>query len=172
MQTLEYVSCTTDEQLRNIAVLADQIWHECYRKILPPEQIDYMVEKFQSLEALRQQVENGTNYFVIEIDGLPVGYYAFETRNDDKLYGKDYLFISKVYLLADIRHKGFASLILKQIRKYARANGFELIKLHVNRKNEHAISVWKHKGMRMIDELNDDIGGGFIAEDYVFGKMI
>ncbi|SDA21227.1 Acetyltransferase (GNAT) family protein [Ruminococcus sp. YE71] len=172
MQTLEYKKCTTDEHLRTVAVLADQIWHECYRKILPAQQIDYMVRTLQSFESLKEQLENGTEYYMIEIDGLPVGYYAFEKRSDDVLYGKDYLFISKMYLLADIRHKGFASLILKQIRKYARANGFELIKLYVNRKNEHAISVYKHKGMRLIDELDRDIGEGFVAEDYIFGKMI
>ncbi len=172
MQTLEYKQCTSEEQLRSVALLADQIWHECYRKMLSAEQIDYMIEKFQSLEAIREQVKSGTQYYVIEIDGLPVGYYAFEIRNDDALYGKDYVFISKIYLLADIRHKGFASLMLKQIRKFARSNGYELIKLNVNRSNEHAISVYKHKGMRIINELNTDIGGGFICEDYVLGKMI
>lgn len=172
MQTLEYIACTTDEHLRSVALLADQIWHECYRKIISAEQIDYMVNNFQSLDSLREQVKNGTEYYMIAIDGLPVGYYAFERRSDDKLYGKEYLFVSKIYLLADIRHKGFASLMFKQIHKYARKNGLELIKLHVNRNNEHAISVYKHKGMRIINELDTDIGGGFVCEDYVLGKMI
>ena len=31
---------------RKIAVLADEIWHECYGELLGQGQVDYMVEKF------------------------------------------------------------------------------------------------------------------------------
>lgn len=172
LSTLEYKLYTTDAQLKVLEKLAANIWNECYKGIFPPEQLEYMVKKYQSFEALREQIDSGTVYFVVEIDKVPVGYYAFERRNDDKLYGKEYLFISKIYLRADIRHKGIATLMLKQIRKYARKNGLELIKLYVNRKNAHAISVFSHTGMRIINELDRDIGEGFTAEDYLMGKMV
>lgn len=172
LKTLAYKLYTTNEQLTALAELAQKIWTECYSNIYPADQIEYMLQKYQSFEVLRSQVDSGTLYFVVEIDDLPVGYYAFEIRNDDKLYGKEYLFISKIYLMSDIRHKGIASLMLKQIRKYARKNGLELIKLYVNRKNAHAISVFRHVGMIVINDIDRDLGDGYIAEDHIMGKMV
>ena len=172
LTTLDYKLYTTDEQIETLSKLAETIWHECYSKILSNEQIEYMLTVEQSPESLKEQIQNGTSYYVIEIDHTPVGYYAYELRNDDALYGKEYIFISKMYLRADIRHKGLASLIMKQLRKYARKNGLEYFKLYVNRKNEHAISVYKHKGLRIISEIDRDLGNGFTAEDYIMGKMV
>ena len=44
-------------ELRLVAELADRIWHECFVDIISEGQIDYMVKKFQSLEAMIRQVE-------------------------------------------------------------------------------------------------------------------
>ena len=38
-------------ELRAVANLADEIWHECFPGIISEGQIDYMVEKFQSSTA-------------------------------------------------------------------------------------------------------------------------
>lgn len=46
IKKVEYFS-----EIRQIAELADNIWHECFVGIISKGQIDYMVEKFQSLNA-------------------------------------------------------------------------------------------------------------------------
>ena len=49
-----------DSDLKSIAALADVIWHEHFKTILSPEQIDYMVARFQSYEAIKEAVsDNG-----------------------------------------------------------------------------------------------------------------
>ena len=47
-----------------MAQLADEIWHEHYQNILSPEQIDYMVERYQSVQAITEQLEQGYHYLL------------------------------------------------------------------------------------------------------------
>ena len=47
-----------DDDIKKIADLAEIIWHEYFSSLLSPEQIDYMVEKFQSYKAISEAVNN------------------------------------------------------------------------------------------------------------------
>lgn len=42
---------TDSTELKEIAELAEKIWHECFTGIITTEQINYMVEKYQSYKA-------------------------------------------------------------------------------------------------------------------------
>lgn len=46
------------QNIKELASLAYAIWHEYWTCILSPEQIDYMVENFQSEQAINKQIEN------------------------------------------------------------------------------------------------------------------
>ena len=56
-------------QIRELADLASEIWHEYWPCILSEKQIEYMVDKFQSEKAIEKQIkdENYTYYFIITI---------------------------------------------------------------------------------------------------------
>ena len=45
---LEFEKIETEKQIQDLATLANEIWHEYFICIITEEQIDYMVEKFQS----------------------------------------------------------------------------------------------------------------------------
>ena len=49
----------TDTEIETLAALADEIWHEFFPGIISDAQVDYMVEKFQSAPAMRQQIAEG-----------------------------------------------------------------------------------------------------------------
>ena len=53
-----------NNQIKELAGLASAIWHEYWTCLLSPEQIDYMVENFQSEKAIKHQIEN-ENYTLI-----------------------------------------------------------------------------------------------------------
>ena len=76
--------------IKELASLASSIWHEYWTCILTPEQIDYMVENFQSEKAIKNQIENEnyTYYFIIK-DGAKAGYFGISDK-------KEYLFLSKL----------------------------------------------------------------------------
>ena len=170
VRIIEY---TEDAQLERLAQLASEIWHECYADIISDRQIDYMTEKFQSAEAMKEQIESeGYRYFVLEIDGVPSGYSGLVRRPGEGLEPEEIMFLSKFYLRRELRGKGFASQMFREVKRFTRRSGLELIKLTVNRNNVHAINVYKHFGMRNLEEKVTDIGSGFVMDDYIFGIMV
>lgn len=146
------------ENIKELANLASKIWHEYWPIILTDEQIDYMVEKFQSEKAIKQQItnENYTYYFIRE-NGENVGYFGISDKGD-------YLFLSKLYIYGSHRHKGLGSKAFEKIKQIA--NG-KKIQLTVNKYNEHTISAYKKWGFKVTDSVVTDIGNGFVMDDYI-----
>ena len=56
--TLEPVS--TQSQIDTLCAIAKTVWHETYDDLLPPGQPDYMIEKFQSDHAVKEQMAGKT----------------------------------------------------------------------------------------------------------------
>ena len=52
-------------QILAIVRLAQEIWTQHYTPILAPNQVPYMLAKFQSLSAITNQIEQGHFYFLI-----------------------------------------------------------------------------------------------------------
>lgn len=147
-----------------LAELASEIWHEFFPCILSPEQIDYMVEKFQSRPAMEKQMAEGYEYYFINSeDGAHLGYLGICEEGER-------LFLSKLYLKKECRGKGLASLAFDFIDGLCGERGLKELYLTVNRHNEGAIAVYKAKGMKVIREQVCDIGRGFVMDDYVFSK--
>ena len=69
IQTFHIQSAKTDEQIKDIANLAEIIWNQHFTPIIGKEQVDYMVEKFQSYPAIKNQItKDGYEYFEIFCD--------------------------------------------------------------------------------------------------------
>ena len=163
MPELRFVS---EEEIPSVAELASGIWHEYFPIILSDEQIDYMVERFQSSDAMLEQVhEKGYHYaYITEGDDI-LGYTAVCPRGDC-------LFLSKLYLKKENRGKGLGSASLQLIFQYARENGFRSVCLTVNKHNDKAISAYRRNGMEVIHSICTDIGDGFVMDDYVMEKVL
>ena len=96
-----FVPVTEERGIRQAAVLAEEIWQEHYADILTPEQVRYMVDRFQSSQAIQAHLREGVQYRLIETGGLPQGYMAYQLQE-----GK--LFLSKLYLRKGARGQGLA----------------------------------------------------------------
>ncbi|MGM9936428.1 MAG: GNAT family N-acetyltransferase [Candidatus Ornithomonoglobus sp.] len=154
-----------DEDIRKIAELAAVIWHEFFVSILSPEQIDYMVEKFQSYPALKNAVDNDGYRYYMAYDGDDLcGYLGIHDE------GGGTIFISKVYVRVDKRRQGIASMLLDRLRTdFPDAKKWYLT---VNKYNSGSISVYEKRGFRKTRDLVTDIGGGFVMDDYVMEKIL
>ncbi len=141
--------------------LAGLIWHETYRGIISREQIAYMIEKFQSVRAITEQLAlDGYRYFLMENEGRAVGYCGVQLRD-----GR--MFLSKIYLLQEVRGQGFFRLMLDRLICLCRENGARTIYLTVNRHNERAIGVYRRAGFYEAHTQVTEIGGGYVMDDYV-----
>ena len=156
----------TEEEIKTLAGLAHSIWHEYFPAILTEEQIDYMVERFQSVSAMTQQIrEQGYQYYFLAAEGQPAGYCGICPDGSK-------LFLSKLYLKKEHRGKGYASQAFAFLEEFCEKNGYEAIWLTVNRFNEATIAAYKKKGFTIVGEQKADIGHGFIMDDYVMEKAL
>ena len=150
-------------ELRRVAELADEIWHECFVDIISEGQIDYMVEKFQSLDAMIRQIEEQSYSYFAVYDGDDLcGYIAVKPEQDDRF------FLSKLYLRADKRGQGIVFAMLARVFDEARRAGKSSVYLTVNKHNDRAIAVYKRTGFVITDEVVTDIGNGYVMDDFIF----
>ena len=147
-----------NNQIKELADLASSIWHEYWTCLLSPEQIDYMVENFQSEKAIKEQIENENyTYYFIKSDNENGGYFGISDK-------ADYLFLSKLYIKKDYRHKGIGTQAFEKIKKLA---GKKPIRLTVNKYNKNTIKAYEKWGFKTIDAVVTDIGSGFVMDDYI-----
>ena len=152
----------TDDELKSIAVLANEIWHECFPGIISEQQIDYMVEKFQSYDAMKAQIGGQSYSYLGVYDGGELcGYIGIKPENDERF------FLSKLYLRSDKRGQGIASVMLKRVFAEAEKAGKKTVYLTVNKHNDHAADVYKKTGFTIKALTVTDIGSGFVMDDYV-----
>ena len=146
-----------ENEINELAELASEIWHEYWPCILTAEQIDYMVEKFQSKKAIKEQIKNENyTYYFIKVDNEIAGYLGVSDK-------KDYLFLSKLYIRKEFRHQGFGRLAFNEIKNL----GFKKIRLTVNKYNKNTINAYLKYGFKTIDSVVSDIGCGFVMDDYI-----
>lgn len=154
----------SQEEIDKLAIAAKEIWQECFTEIITTEQIDYMVEKFQSAKAIMAQIkQEGYLYFGLKRGELYIGYVAVCPQDSA-------LFLSKVYLKQAYRGKGYASMLLNKAEEVAAGRNLSKIYLTVNRQNRHAIDVYLKKGFVIKEEKAADIGNGFVMDDYILEK--
>lgn len=148
-------ACQTDQELSQVADLANEIWHEYFPSIISIEQIDYMVKKFQSFEAMKQ---SALQYYQVLDNGKLVGYVGLGFEPEE-------VFISKLYLKKTTRAQGLATKVFEQIKQLAK--GKASLYLTCNKYNEHSLAVYQHWGFKIVDSVETDIGSGYVMDDYI-----
>lgn len=150
-----------DKNLKELAKLASKIWHEYWTAILTEEQIDYMVEKFQSLDAMKKQIadENYSYYFIKENE-MNIGYFGISNNTNC-------MFLSKLYILKEYRKKGIGKFAFQKIKELTTKENFNTIRLTVNKYNTDTITAYKKWGFKVTDAVVTDIGSGFVMDDYI-----
>lgn len=159
MDGIKLVKAETDDQLRRVSMLADQIWHEYFPGIITAEQVDYMVEKFCSFDAEKENIKEGYEYYFIKRGGEDIGYTAIKPNGDR-------LFLSKLYLKKEERGKKYASKVTEKLKEISRERGLRAIWLTVNKHNDSTIAAYNAMGYKTIGEGVADIGNGFVMDDY------
>lgn len=154
------------EEIGIIAELGTKIWHEHYSSILESDQIDYMIDKFQSANAVAHQIENqGYEYYLIKDGYSTVGYIGIVMESER-------IFLSKLYIAKEARGKGLASKAFRFLRDLAISNEKQAIWLTVNRYNSGSIAVYEKKGFIKVREQVSDIGNGYVMDDFVMEMVV
>lgn len=148
-------------EIKAIAELAGIIWREHYPSIITHEQIDYMLDRFQSPQAIAEQIEvEGYRYYSVMLGAQRVGYISVKVED-----GK--LFLSKFYIEKSHRGNGYARIAMAFVVQLAREERLSAIWLTVNRYNESSLAVYEKLGFRLLRMQVADIGNGYVMDDCV-----
>ena len=154
---------------RKMAVvsLAQIIWNEHFPKIISQEQINYMVEKYQSMPAIDKAItEDNYKYFLLVLGDTPIGYCGVVPEEDDALL------LSKLYLMKPFRGQRRSIVLFDEAERVAREMGKKKLRLYVNKRNYTPLRVYLRRGFRIVEEKKTDIGEGFICDDFMMEKEL
>jgi len=155
------------EDIQQVAALAHEIWTNHYVPIVGQEQVDYMLEMFQSSSAISAQIENGYDYYLVFDGGGVAGYFALVPSPRDST-----LLLSKIYIRSDFRGKGLGKAVIEFAEKQCAALGLRTLWLTVNKRNVNSIAFYNSLGFSKESSIVNDIGKGFVMDDFKMVKRV
>lgn len=166
MENIKIVPVNKPELIEKTAHLAKKIWFEHYSSIISEGQIEYMVNKFQSKKAIKNQIDNENyQYFITEYDGESAGYFAICVKDGA-------IFLSKLYIDKAFRRRGLAKAAVDFMCRIAKRDSLDKIWLTVNKNNSGSIAAYQKLGFTTEKTQVADIGEGYIMDDYIMEKKI
>lgn len=150
------------EDIPVIRRLAQDIWWQCYRGMIPDAQISYMLDWMYAPAVIAGSLSAGTAWELVELEGQPVGFISWS-----RVPGSRAVQLNKLYLDPAHHGKGLGQRMLARVREAALAAGADRIELRVNRRNETALKAYRRAGFQQLRDLCEDIGNGFVMDDHV-----
>ncbi len=160
-----FIAVSTERQIEIVVSLAREIWAEHYIPIIGKAQVDYMLERFQSKQAVSQQIKRGLLYFLIQEDSECIGYIAVHPKGRE-------LFLSKIYIKSSRRGKGYGRKAVQFAETLAKKRKLNKIVLTVNKNNVNSIKAYEKFGFKNVGSIIQDIGNGFVMDDYKMEKSV
>jgi len=161
----ELIVANSKKQYLLIEQLADIVWKEHYTAIIGIDQVNYMLNKFQTVTAIETQVSQGYQYYIIMNNAKPAGYLSITKKNDA-------LFLSKIYVLRDFRGQGIGKTAMSFIETQAKLKNCTKITLTVNIHNNNSIKAYENIGFINTGAIIQDIGNGYVMDDFTMEKSI
>ena len=160
MNPIVSIRLAEPDELNTIGWLAQQIWPDTYGDLISPEQMQYMLNLFYTPEALRRQIlEEKQSFLLVEEGEEPIGFAAWSPLAEPGVYK-----LNKLYVLPGIQGRGTGKAMLEFI--YEAIRGARALRLNVNRHNK-ARQFYEKMGFAIIGEEDIDIGNNYQMNDYV-----
>ncbi len=161
-----------------ISSLAKEIWSQHYLSIISQQQIGYMLDKYQSEDAVRHDILHGYMYNIAYLDGAPCGYSAIIAPQSrcvsvgTAVAPTNDVFLSKFYVRQTARGCGVGRAMLNEIQTFAKDCGAGRIWLSCNKHNVISLAAYQKLGFNVIGDVVTDIGDGFVMDDFVLEKKL
>ena len=149
-------------QLPIVIKLTKKIWPVAYGAILSKAQLDYMINRFYTKNALSQLMDKGHLFYLAqdENDNF-VGFLSFEINSAPHKTK-----IHKIYVLPEIQGTGLGRQFFELVKQKAKENNQKAIFLNVNKYNS-ALYFYTKLGFSNVNDEVIDIGEGYVMDDYV-----
>ena len=153
---------TTDD-IASLRQLAREIWHAYYKHIISAAQIEYMLEQRYNEAVVRAELKQHHLWWdIVLVNDCMAGFSSYFMSGDAGVMKLDKLYVHDRY-----RRKGCGGLMLNRACKTARDHSCRTLMLTVNKHNDVALAAYAKYGFRVIASHVQDIGGGFVMDDFV-----
>ena len=139
---------------------ASEVFIDYYSDRIGHDQSVYMADLFLSPEAITELIGKGAVFKMLMEDEKPLGFTEY-------IKEEDRIFLSKLYVAKSERGKGLGRILFEDCRNYATENGIHKIYLTVNKYNTPSYEIYLHLGFHVTDAVVNDIGHGYVMDDYI-----
>ncbi|KAB2921226.1 MAG: GNAT family N-acetyltransferase [Dechloromonas sp.] len=149
-----------------ISSLAREIWQATYPGIITQEQIDFMLEQRYGHERLYDDLEDADKWLDQAFQEQRRVGFAFS-----EIYKGEFK-LDKLYIHPDVQRRGVGGQLIGHVAARAAKLGYPCVILQVNKRNAKAINSYMKYGFAVRTTTVDDIGGGFVMDDFVMEKKL
>lgn len=149
-----------EKEIDLLSQFASEVFIEYYTNLINEKQATYMANLFLSKKTIKELLNNGAIFKMVIDNNNPVGFTEY-IKQDNRI------FLSKLYVHKDHRHKHIGRLMLNEVIEYAKQDNIDKVYLTVNKYNYNSIDCYKHIGFKIIDAVVNDIGMGYVMDDYI-----
>lgn len=139
---------------------AIEVFIDYYNNLIGNEQATYMADLFLSSNAIKKLINEGAIFKLVKDNDSIIGFTEYKKENTK-------VFLSKLYVRKDYRGKGIGKLMLNDCICYTKSVGLSKIYLTVNKGNTSSYNIYIHEGFKVIDAVVNDIGHGYVMDDYI-----
>lgn len=147
-----------------IQEIAKITWAVTYA-FLPEGQMDYMLNLMYSNDSLKEQMQNGHQFFLAEKENEILA-FASVSEEESSVFK-----LNKLYVLPQTQKNGAGKALLQVILDFAKSKKGNEVRLQVNR-NNNAKDFYKKFGFEVLYEADFEIGNGYFMNDYVMSLQL
>lgn len=163
---LNFHKVINSEDIKIVSIKAKEIWREHFTSIIGSEQVEYMLALFLSEDAITKAInEEHYEFYKICLEDKLIGFFSI--KKEEKR-----LFLSKLYIEKAYRGNGYARKTLNYIETLSKEVGCTTVWLTCNKYNEHTLAVYHKMGFTIFEEAVNDIGNGYVMDDYYLEKQL
>ena len=134
--------------------ITEQNKQECFSLKVSPGQSEYIASNENSLNEAQENPEIAIP-FAIYADDKMIGFtmFAWDENNEDP---EDKYWLWRFMIDESLQGKGYGYFALKEIIKYFKDNGADIITLSTKESNKIALSLYHQFGFKENGEMNDE----------------
>lgn len=148
----------TPADIPRIAALAHRIWRVHYPPIIGMQQVEYMLARTYSSEALQRQMEEGQVFYLAMEAGEVLGFLSVSDKGEGRY------FLHKFYLDNEKRGRGLGQKVFDRLLAHCPA--MRELRLTVNRQNYKSVNFYFKIGFVIEKCLDIPIGEGYEMNDF------
>lgn len=149
----------TSEDVGVLQKLASELVPSSFKGVLTTAQIDFMLDKLYSQQALSDAIGAGTDYFIATYNGEDLGVVSVIQQ------GPNLFLMQKIYVNEHFIGKGIGTALFTKVKEYVRSKILPCtIELIINAHNP-GLDFYKNQGMQKVRDTGLDMGDFFINEE-------